>query len=490
MFLGRLSAPILFGSLFVSTAALAQATARPSAPEPAAAAAQTPVEGDATQRLLGPAAQGLKLPFEKFRLKNGLTVLLHQDRSVPLVSSNLWYHVGPANEPAKRSGFAHLFEHLMFEGSRHVGRAFDTLLESVGATNVNGTTSWDRTNYFETVPREQLELLLWIESDRMGFMLDGLDQTRLDVQRDVVKNERRQSYENAPYGPSSLALLDTLFPAGTPYHGAIIGSMADLSAATLDDVREFFRTYYAPSNATLALAGDFELEPTRALITRYFETLPDRPRPSARSQPIPPPSPQRLIVKEPVELARVAFGFITPPAYTPDDPVLEVTMAVLAGGKATRLYRSLVVEKKLASEVDAALDSNQLASSSVISATVTSGKPVADVERALSLVLEGLGKQGPTSTELDRAKRRILLNVVGNLELLNGPGGESGRAGILQRFDHYRGDPGYFAEWVRQLANVSAADVQRVITAHLGPEHRVVVVTEPGAQRGAAGATP
>src|SRR5690606_7572215 len=182
----------------------------------------------------------LAIPFEKYQLDNGLTVLLHQDRSLPLVAVNLWYHVGPANEPPGRSGFAHLFEHLMFEGSRHVGREFDRLLESVGATNVNGTTSWDRTNYYETVPREHLELVLWLESDRMGFMLDGLDQQRLDVQRDVVKNERRQTYENAPYGPSTLALLDTLFPEGTPYHGAIIGSMEDLSAATLDDVREFF----------------------------------------------------------------------------------------------------------------------------------------------------------------------------------------------------------------------------------------------------------
>ncbi|HET9933081.1 MAG TPA: pitrilysin family protein, partial [Polyangiaceae bacterium] len=277
----------------------------------------------------------LTIPFEKLKLKNGLTLILHQDRSLPLVASNIWYHVGPANEPPKRSGFAHLFEHLMFEGSRHVGREFDTLLESVGATNVNGTTSWDRTNYFETVPREQLELLLWIESDRMGFMLDGLDQERLDVQRDVVKNERRQTYENAPYGASSLLMLDSLFPEGTPYHGAIIGSMADLSNATLEDVRDFFRTYYAPSNATLTLAGDFDLEEAKRLVQKYFETLPDRPREPSKFKPIAPPAqPIRRELTEPVELARVAFGHVTPPAYTPDDALLEVTMAVLAGGKA------------------------------------------------------------------------------------------------------------------------------------------------------------
>ncbi|HWA77591.1 MAG TPA: pitrilysin family protein [Polyangiaceae bacterium] len=431
----------------------------------------------------------LDIPFEKLKLKNGLTVILHQDRSLPLVAVNLWYHVGPANEPRGRSGFAHLFEHLMFEGSRHVGREFDRLLESVGATNVNGTTSWDRTNYFETVPREQLEMVLWIESDRMGYMLDGLDQQRLDVQRDVVKNERRQTYENAPYGASSLTLLDTLFPAGTPYHGAIIGSMADLSAATLADVNDFFRTYYAPSNATLTVAGDFELEQVKTWVKKYFETLPDRARPDAKHAPIGPPArPERRVVKEPVELARVAFGYLTPPAYAADDPVLEVTMAILAGGKATRLYRALVMEGKLASEVDAALDSNQLASSAVVSAMVSSGKKPEEVEQAMDAVLEGLGKHGPTREELERAKRQILLNVLGNLELLNGPGGESGRAGILQRFEHYLGNPGYLPQWVAAVERVTAEDVERAVTTHLSPAHRVVVVTEP--EKAAAGGTP
>src|SRR5262245_24928124 len=220
-----------------------------------------------------------QIPFEKYTLANGLEVILHRDTSLPRVAANLRYHVGPANEPPGRSGFAHLFEHLMFEGSRNVGDQFDRLLESVGATNVNGTTSWDRTNYYETVPREHLELVLWIESDRMGFMLDGLDQERLDVQREVVKNERRQTYENAPYGPSMLALLDTLFPTGTPYHGAVIGSMEDLTRAELGDVRAFFQAYYAPSNATLAVAGDFEIDATKALIQKYFATLPNRTKP-------------------------------------------------------------------------------------------------------------------------------------------------------------------------------------------------------------------
>lgn len=432
----------------------------------------------------------LTIPFEKYRLKNGLTVILHQDRALPLVAVNLWYRAGPVNEPIGRSGFAHLFEHLMFEGSRHVGAEFDRLLESVGATNVNGTTSWDRTNYFETVPREHLPLVLWIESDRMAYMLDGLGKERLDVQRDVVKNERRQTYENAPYGPSALALLNTLFPQGHPYHGAIIGSMEDLSAATLDDVREFFEAYYAPSNATLTLAGDFELGEAKSQIAKYFETLPDRPPPRAvpAQTTAPLSTSARRTVKEPVELSRVAFGYVTPPAYTEDDPALDVTMAILAGGKATRLYRALVMEAKLASDVDASLDSNRLASSAVLSATVTSGKKPEQVEQAMDAVLRGLAERGPTQAELDRAKRRILLDVLGTLELLNGPGGESGRAGLLQRFDFYLGDPGYLPKWIAAVERITATDVQRVVREHLSPDRRAVVVTEP--DPAAQGATP
>src|SRR3954452_21514783 len=239
------------------------------------AQAKPAAEANRAETAAPPSTPATTVAFEKFKLSNGLTVILHSDSSLPLVALNIWYHVGPANEPAHRSGFAHLFEHLMFEGSKYVGHEFDRILESIGATNSNGTTSWDRTNFFETAPSENLETLLWLESDRMGFMIDTLTQERLDVQRDVVKNERRQSYENAPYGPSSLAMLNALFPEGHPYHGAVIGSMEDLSLASLADVQEFFREYYAPSNATLCIAGDLDLTRAKALIERYFGTLPD-----------------------------------------------------------------------------------------------------------------------------------------------------------------------------------------------------------------------
>jgi len=450
--------------------------------------AQTPVatgapraESQASART-SEARLSLEIPFETFKLDNGLNVILHRDPSLPLVAVNVWYHVGPRNETPGRSGFAHLFEHLMFAGSRHIGREFDVLLETAGATNVNGTTSYDRTNYFETVPRDQLDLVLWIESDRMGYLLDVLDQAQLDVQRDVVKNERRQTYDNAPYGPSYLRLLDALFPPGHPYNGAVIGSMADLSAATLEDVRGFFRDYYTPSNATIAVAGDFDPEATKASIQKYFGSLPDRPKKATRTPKLAPARFGRYVVEEPVELGEVTFGYRTPPAYTTDDPIVDVAMAVLAGGKATRLYQALVVERKLASDVNASQDSNQLSGITTLSATATSGKTLAELEAGLEAVLATLEKEGPTEVELTRAKRRILVSTLKSLELLNGGGGESGRAGLLQRFHHYTGDAGYLPRWVAQIEKVTAADVQRVLREHLKKEQRVTVVTQPKAK--------
>jgi zinc protease len=377
----------------------------------------------------------------------------------------------------------------MFEGSKHVGHEFDHILESIGATNSNGTTSWDRTNYFETAPSENLELLLWLESDRMGYMIDTLTQERLDVQRDVVKNERRQSYENAPYGPSSLTMLNTLFPPGHPYNGAVIGSMQDLTAASLGDVVEFFHAYYAPSNATLCIAGDLDLAQAKALVSRYFATLPDRKRPDARPFAYAPISkPERVVVKEAVSLAQVSYGYRTPPAFTPDDPIVEVAMAILGGGKATRLYQRLVVQTKLAADVSASLESNQVSSITSLSATVATGKSTTAVEHELDAVLAALAKAGPSKAELERAKKRILVEVLSDLELLNGPGGESGRAGLLQRFDQYTGDPGYLPKYLAQIEKVSAADVQRAVKDLLKPEARVVVITEaqPEAKEGAA----
>jgi zinc protease len=433
------------------------------------------------------------LAYDKYGLANGLEVILHQDRSLPLVAVNIWYHVGPAHEPAGRSGFAHLFEHLMYQGSKHVGRRFDRLLESAGATNANGTTSWDRTNYFVTVPREHLELVLWLESDRMGFLLDSLTQRSLDLQREVVKNERRESFDNAPYGPSTLTLLNTLFPKQHPYHGAIIGSLADLSAASLQDARAFFRSYYAPSNATLAIVGDFDRSRAARLVWRYFGTLPSKPPPPHRRQVTPPlRNSQRIVVEEPVQLGKVSIGWITPPAYSKADLPLDLAMLILAEGKATRLYRALVVEQQLASEVAASLDSNELCSMALIEAMAKAGTPIERVEQALDQELADLAASGPTPGELARAKRRRLVGLLNDLQPLNGGAGESGRAGILQRFNHYLGDPGYLKTYVARVQRVYAAEVRRAVRRYLRPEARVVVITQPagaGAEAAPAGAT-
>jgi zinc protease len=455
--------------------------AAPVAPAPSAAPEQPKAATEAHK------PNPFDVPFEKYSLPNGLEVILHHDPSLPLVAVNTWYHVGPSSEPKGRSGFAHLFEHLMFEGSKHVGHEFDRLLESVGATNVNGTTSWDRTNYFQTVPRENLELVLWLESDRMGFLLDALTPERLEVQRDVVKNERRQRYENSPYGASELAMYEALFPPDHPYHGAVIGSMEDLSRATMDDVKAFFRAFYSPSNATLAIAGDFDPAIAKAFIEKYYGSLPSSPRPSTRLATTPPLSASvHKEIQEPVQLARVAKGWLTPPAYSPDDTTLDVVATLLAGGKATPLYQNLVVKQKVASDVNAALDSNRLTSMFEIDATVAAGTPPKNAEAALDKALSDFTTKGPTPAELDRAKRQIRLHVLNDLQRLDGDGGESGRAGTLQRMNEYLGDPGKLPAYIERMNAVTAEDVKRVMKQYLSPTTSVVITTVPKQEAGPA----
>ncbi len=424
--------------------------------------------------------QATTIPFVEYRLANGLQVILHHDASLPLVAVNVWYHVGPVNEPKGRSGFAHLFEHLMFEGSKHVGPNFDRYLEAAGASNVNGTTSFDRTNYFETVPPEHLELALWLESDRMGFLHTALTQERFDVQREVVKNERRQSYENAPYGPSALTLFETLFPPGHPYRGAIIGSVADLDAASLDDAREFFERYYAPSNATLTLAGAFDEITARAWIDRYFGSLRrvPRPPPGTTGELLLPPA-RHVEVAEPVDVAKVTFAWLAAPAYGIDHAPLVITTELLAGGRSARLYRTLVKEQRLATEVSADFDGYARCSLVTIDALVSSSATTEAVERGITAELERLAQSGPTAAELSRAKRRILLSQASDLALLNGPSGSSGRAGWLQEFNHYLGAPGALDTFRASLLRVTAADVRRVVSSVLGVQHRTILVTVP-----------
>lgn len=314
----------------------------------------------------------------------------------------------------------------------------------------------------------------------MGFMLDGITQERLDVQRGVVKNERRQSYENQPYGPSSLALYDALYPQGHPYHGAVIGSMQDLDNASLQDVQQFFRDYYAPSNATLTIAGDFEEKKARALVEKYFATLPSKPRPEASVQLTPPlQAPLQMNKTESVDLARVTLAWLTPPAFTADEMALDLATTILAGGKASRLYQQLVVQQKIASEVSAYVDANRLCSEVEITAQVASKATPAQVEQAILKVLAELAQSGPSTDELERAKKQLEVNLKSELQLLNGHGGESGRAGILQRLNHYLGDPGKLPEVWQQTASLTPADIQRAVQKYLAAEHRAAMTTLP-----------
>ncbi|HTV22369.1 MAG TPA: pitrilysin family protein [Polyangiaceae bacterium] len=475
-----------------------RAAAQSAAPSPAPAPT-TPSTPSNTTASTAPAtnalasagdARAFEIPFEKYTLDNGLEVILHRDPTLPNVAVNLWYHVGPANEPKGRSGFAHLFEHLMFEGSKYAGKDFDVLLESAGGTNMNGTTSFDRTNYFETVPSEQLALALWLESDRMGFMIDTLTEERLEVQRGVVLNERRQSYENRPYGPSELAMYDKFFPDGHPYHGNVIGSIADLERATMEDVRAFFAAYYAPSNATLALAGDIEPEATKKLVERYFGSLPKRPRPTRPTFTTPPlAATERLAIEEPVSLAKVTMAWITPPAFSADEAAIELATHVLGSGKASRLYRDLVVTG-LAANVDSWLDDNELASIVGVDAMVSSGVPIEKVEQALEKSLVKLASEGPTAAELERAKKGIFVDLASSLQLLNSGGGEGGRAGVLQQLNHYLGDPGRLPAEMQHLGSVTPAEVQAAVQKYLPTEHRLTVVTVPKAADAAPGGQP
>ena len=291
----------------------------------------------------------LEIPFRKRVLDNQLQVVVHEDRSCPIVAVNLWYHVGSKNETPGRTGFAHLFEHLMFEGSAHHASGYFEPLQQAGGT-LNGSTNTDRTNYWEVVPANALELALWLESDRMGFLLPALTEEKFANQREVVLNERRQNYENRPYGMAGLAMIDALFPSGHPYHWATIGSPDDLRAATADDVRAFFRRYYHPANASLAIAGDVDVEEALDLAARYFGDIPAGAPPEA----IPPAPararPARRMIEDRVELPRLYVGWLTPAMYADGDAELDLLADVLATGKASRLYRSLVYERRVATD--------------------------------------------------------------------------------------------------------------------------------------------
>ncbi len=421
----------------------------------------------------------LAIPHEKYILpSNGLEVILSQDRDLPIVAVNLWYHAGPINEAPGRTGFAHLFEHLMFQGSKHVGDdQHFKMLESVGASLINGTTDFDRTNYFATVPANQLALALWLESDRMGYLLDVLSLQKLDNQRDVVMNERRQSVDNRPYGRSEEKLVQLSFPAEHPYYGFVIGSMQDLKAATLDDVAAFFRRYYAPSNATLAIVGDFDLAEAKAQVERYFGTLPRREDPPARPVTTPPlTSERRASVEDRVELVRVDMGWLTPPAFKSGDADCDVLAFVLGGGESSRLYKRLVYELEIAQEVSAYQESEALISMFVVSVTGRPGVTAEKLETEIDKLIEELRAAPASEREVRRARNQLVTSLVKGLQNI---GGFGGKADMLNRYNLYVGDPGYFAQDLARYDAVTPASVHQIARSSFGKSQRAVVVTLP-----------
>src|SRR5215204_5347577 len=374
-----------------------------------------------------------RLQFEKYTLPNGLEVILSQKRGLPMVAVNLWYHVGPANEEKGRTGFAHLFEHMMFQSSKHVPPdSHIRLLEAAGASDLNGTTDYDRTNYFETVPSNQVELALWLESDRMGYLLDKLDQAALSNQQDVVRNERRQSVENEPYGLAEETLTQTLFPAGHPYYGNVIGSHEDIQAAKLDDVKKFFRQYYAPNNASLAIVGDFEPAQMKALVQKYFGTLKRGPAaPPIKADTPKITSQRRKVVNARVELPRVYMAWLTSPILKPGDADADIAATILGGGRSSRLYKKLVYERQIAQDVSAFQYSLILGSSFIIEATARPGRTVEELEKALEEEIAALAAAPPQASEVERARNQFETTTVSSLESI------SGLADRLNLYNHY-----------------------------------------------------
>ena len=421
----------------------------------------------------------VELGFQKYTLPNGLEVILREDHRLPIVAVNLWYHVGPANETAGHTGFAHLFEHMMFQGSGHVGDdQHFKLLEGAGASFINGTTDFDRTNYMEDIPSNRLELALWLESDRMGFLLERLDQANLANQQDVVRNERRQSVENQPYGLVEEELFHRLFPNGHPYYANVIGSHEDIQAAKLEDVREFFRRYYAPNNASLAIVGDIDVARTKALVEKYFGTIPRGPAvPPVEATTPAITGERRAMVKDKVELPRVYLAWITPPIFQPGDAEADLTARILGGSKASRLYRSLVYDKKIAQSVSASQQSLRLGSVFQIAVTAKPGHTAEELEKAIDAELAAYAASGPTADELAAAQNAMYSSTVLSLESLGSMNGVANRLNLYNQFVH---DPGYLNQDLARYAAITPASLKVFAAAQLRPDHRVVVYGVPG----------
>ena len=417
-----------------------------------------------------------QLPFERYRLSNGMEVILHQDNSVPLVCVNVWYHVGSGDEVPGKSGFAHLFEHLMFQGTQHTGEdAHFPILQRVGGSNINGTTNSDRTNYYEVVPAHQLEVALWLESDRMGYFLPLLNEQSLANQKAVVRNERRQSYENQPYGKEWFALMEALYTEGHPYRYDTIGRHEDLENATLADARAFYKAWYVPANATVTIAGDIDIDQTKGLIEKWFGSFPASQQPQRRKVP---PTPiheeKRLQVDDPLaQLQRLHYAWHSPAFFAAGDAEMDILAATLGRQGSGRLYRRLVHEDQLAQQVAVYQSSAEFSS---IFHLMVDLKPGVELSKVEGIVAEELGqiRTAPiTDHELKRAITDVETHAIWALEALHY------RSDLLQRYNHYVGNPDYLSQDLDRYRTASVSSVQEYAQEILDESKRVVVITKP-----------
>ena len=430
------------------------------------------------------ASDSIKLPFETYKLPNGLTVILSEDHTTPTVAVDVWYHVGSKNEMPGRTGFAHLFEHVMFTGSGHVPYGLhDKLTEGVGGGN-NGSTTNDRTNYYETIPANYLESALWLESDRMGFLLDKLDIAKLNAQRDIVKNERRQSYDNQPYGRVSEIFSAAMYPKEHPYSWPVIGSMTDLSAASEEDVKAFFRIYYAPNNATLAVVGDFNPKQAKEWIQKYFSDLP-------QGKPVQRPNvplgklaaSKRLVYEDRVQIPRLYIQWPTVGFKHDDDYALSVMSSILSGSRTARLTKALVYDSQAASQVGAFANSAENIGVFQVTVIPRPEHTLTELEGAVDQVIQKFLTEGPTAEELQKAKAGLELNFLRGLE------SNLGKANQLINGAVFYDNPGQFSTDYQKTLAVTAADVKRVANQYLSRSRIVLSVVPKGKRDQASKAT-
>jgi len=417
-----------------------------------------------------------RIQFEKYTLPNGLEVILHEDHSTPIVTVDTWYHVGSGDEQVGRTGFAHLFEHIMFMGSQNVPvGAFDQMLEAAGADN-NGSTTEDRTNYYENLPSNALALALWLDADRMGFLLPTMDLAKLNLQRDVVKNERRQRVDNQPYGRADETILAALYPKSHPYSWPVIGSMADLSAASLDDVKNFFRTYYAPNNATMVIAGDFDPAAVKKLVAQYFGPIPRGPAVKRRTT-VPAvviPRDKFIVLEDKVQLPRLFYTWPTVKAFAPDDAALDILALVLANDKNSRLYKKLVYDLQIAQTARAFQESGKLDGKFQVDVTPMPGQKVADIDKVVKAEIANVIQNGISTRELQRAQNSYKANFLNRLA------SALGKADQLNFYNYFVGTPDYVQQDAARYERVTAADVKRVAGKYLGKPKIVLTVVPEG----------